>query len=98
MLLVQLTLTMLASQARADFITLTIVCITFYMLENTENLRRSTFRNLVGLIMVSLVYDIFWFNINGNADDGDGGMEASIRKFSLLMSYISFFFRVSLPR
>ena len=46
--------------------------------------------------MVSLVYDIFWLNINGNADDSDGGMEAEIRKFSLWMSYISFFFRVSL--
>lgn len=91
----QLILTILASQARADFLTLTVVCITFYMLENTENLRRLTFRNLVGLIMVSLVYDVLWLKINGGKDDGDGGMEAEIRSFSIWMSYISFFFRVS---
>jgi hypothetical protein len=55
---------MLASYARPDFLTLTAVCITFYMIENTENLRRSTFRKLVGLIGLSLIYDLAWLGLN----------------------------------
>lgn len=94
-MILQLIATMLASQARADFLTLTAVCITFLMIENTENLRRSTFRKLVGLIGLSLVYDLVWFTLNDQLDDSDGGMSAGVRKFSLWVSYFSFFFRVS---
>lgn len=63
-LILQLIITMLASFSRPDFLTLTAVCITFYMIENTDNLRRSTFRKMVGIILLSLVYDLVWFNFN----------------------------------
>jgi len=65
------------------------------MIENTENLRRSTFRKMVGVIGLSLVYDLVWFGLNDQLDDSDGGMAAGVRKFSLWVSYFSFFFRVS---
>ena len=94
-LILQFIVTMLASQARPDFLTLTAVCITFYMIENTENLRRSTFRKMVGVIGLSLLYDLVWFGLNDQLDDSDGGMAAGVRKFSLWVSYFSFFFRVS---
>ena len=94
-MILQLIVTMLASSARSDFLTLTAVCITFYMIENTENLRRSTFRKLVGLIGLSLIYDLAWFSLNDQSDESDGSMSAGVRKFSLWISYFSFFFRVS---
>ena len=44
MLVVQLVLTILASYLRPDFVTLTSVVLTIYFLENSDNLRRHTFR------------------------------------------------------
>ena len=50
---------------------------------------------LVLMIFVSIVADLIWFYINDlSSDVDDGGMEKSVRSFSLTMSYFSFFFRI----
>ena len=50
---------------------------------------------LVLMIFVSIVADLFWFYISDlSSDVDDGGMEKSVRSFSLTMSYFSFFFRI----
>ena len=96
MLMVQLVLTMLASYERPDFLTLTAVVLTIYCLENSDSMRRKFFRGLVGMIIVSLVYDVFWFWVNDfSNEEASGGVEGSVKRFSLLMAYFSFFFRVS---
>ena len=98
MLFVQLVLSGLASYERPDFVTSTACALTIYLLENTENLRRRAFRQMLGLIAVSLLYDLIWFAlVDYSGDNSDGGQESLVRRFSLCVSYISFFFRVRPP-
>lgn len=89
-------LTMLVCFYRTDFINLTIITWSFYVLVNTEEVKRTTFRYLVLGIVVSWVYDLMWLFLQNWTDDFryDGGAELGIRKFCLFFSYISFFFRI----
>ena len=89
-------LTCLVLFFRPDFINLTICAVAIYMLNNTERIKRITFRMLVLGIFISLLYDIFFFILGGQSGDQpyDGGVEKGVRNFSMTMSYISFFFRV----
>jgi hypothetical protein len=65
------------------------------MLNNTDKIQKWTFRALVFGIFLSLAYDIVWFYLQDLSNDSsDGGVEHSIRSFSLSLSYLSFFFRV----
>jgi hypothetical protein len=68
------------------------------MLLNMEKVSQNMFRMLVGFIFLSILYDLFWFSLSSSdykADTkADGGLEKSIRTFSLNMSYISFFVRL----
>lgn len=82
---------------RPDFINLTVCTAGIYMITNTDKIRRWTFRALVLGIFLSLIIDLFWFLvIDVELDQSDGGLEKGVRGFSLMMSYISFFFRVSI--
>lgn len=66
-------------------------------MEFPDGLRRWRFRQLVALFGVSLIYDIAWFFINQNSDeDDDGGLEYNVRRFSRIISYVSFFWRILL--
>lgn len=96
MLGVQLIISMLVSFFRPDFVTLTAVALGLYFLDKPENCRRIYFRYLVVLLLVSIVYDfLFLFWINDYDNDNEGSGESSLKKFSLLMSWISFCWRVS---
>lgn len=80
---------------RTDFLNLTVCTCAIYMLNNTDRIKRWTFRALVFGIFVSLIYDLLWFYLQDQANDSvDGGIERSVRNFSLTVSYFSFFFRV----
>ena len=70
----------------------------FYFLSYPENVRRSQFRMLVLLIVLSIIQDIFWFVINRDAEDDedDGGVERSVKTFARKVSYISFAWRILL--
>ncbi len=82
---------------RTDFVNLTVCTAGIYMLCNTDKIRKWTFRVLVFGIFVSLIYDLLWFYLNDQTNDSpDGGVEKSVRNFSLTVSYFSFFFRVSI--
>lgn len=88
---------MFSSFLKADFVTLTCVAIGLLFVHDASNLERSTFRKLVGLVFFSLVYDLVWFSIyNENLENKlDGEIQTGLRKFSLLINYFSFLFRVS---
>lgn len=94
---VQLVLTMFSSFLKADFVTLTCVAMGLLFVHDASNLERSTFRKLVGLVFFSLVYDLVWFSIyNEDLENKlDGEIQTGLRKFSLLINYFSFLFRVS---
>ena len=65
------------------------------MIYNTDRIQKWTFRVLVFGIFLSLIYDIIWFYLQDqSSDNADGGVERSVRNFSLTVSYFSFFFRV----
>ena len=88
---------MFSSFLKADFVTLTCVAIGLLFIHDASNLERSIFRKLVGLVFFSLVYDLVWFSIyNENLENKlDGEIQTGLRKFSLLINYFSFLFRVS---
>ena len=49
------------------------------------------------MVAISWVWDffyLFWFTSAAAEDEEDGGMEYTVRRFSRLFSYISFFFRI----
>ena len=69
-----------------------------YILFNLEKVSQNTFRMLVLGILLSVVYDLFWFSLKSQEYStdmkADAGLEKNIRLFSLYMSYISFFGRL----
>jgi hypothetical protein len=92
-------LTLLTMFLRPDFLNLTICLVGLYMMFNTDRITKLKFRMLVLGVAISIVYDLIWFIIKHTeyAPDetkSDGNVEAAIKKFSLFISYTSFFFRV----
>lgn len=82
---------------RPDFINLTVCTAAIFMLVHTDNIKKWTFRILVLGIFISLLYDLFWFMLQDySSDTSDGGVEKSVRNFSLSVAYFSFFFRVKI--
>ena len=69
------------------------------MILDTDRIKKSTFRNLVIALFFSFLYDLFWLFVSSGAyrsgEVDDGGLEKHVRQFSLLMSFLSFIFRVS---
>ena len=67
-----------------------------YVLHFPQTIKRSTFRALVILILLSWAQDflyLFIFTSAADEDEEDGGMEYTVRRFSRIFSYISFIFR-----
>jgi hypothetical protein len=67
------------------------------MISNSSRIKRWTFRVLVLGIFLSVLYDLIWILLFNdiNNDVEDGGLEKSVRFFSLLLAYAQFFFKVS---
>ena len=94
---IQTILTIMTLFFRTDFVNLTVCTTAIYMLSNTEKIKKWTFRGLVFGIFISLIYDLLWFFFQEQSNDlEDGGVQKSVRSFSLTVSYLSFFFRVSI--
>ena len=93
MTLVFLISTMLVHFYKADFVNLTVVTIAIFLLHNADKFSAGWFRVLVGGIVISIGYDVTWFLLRSgemsNDEDGDGGVERTIRRFSLIMAIIS---------
>lgn len=71
------------------------------MILDTDKIKKTTFRSLVLALFGSFAYDLFWLFFSASAYGStetaeDGGIESTVRKFSLVMSVISFFFRVNI--
>ena len=68
------------------------------MFTYTEQVERGTFRGLVFALLGSWIYDIFWLILLASDMAGrqryDGDLEMSVRKFSVIMTWCSVFFRV----
>ncbi|TNV72186.1 hypothetical protein FGO68_gene616 [Halteria grandinella] len=93
-------LTLLVMFLRPDFLNLTICIIGLYMMFNTDRITKNKFRMLVFGVALSIVYDLVWFFMKHQeyapdvgATETTSGVEAGVKKFSLMMAYTSFFFR-----
>lgn len=92
-------LTIFVMFMRPDFLNMTICIVALYMMFNTDLITKNKFRVLVLGIVLSLVYDLFWFIMKhseySEEKKNDGSGESGVRKFSLFMSYASFILRVT---
>lgn len=93
-------LTLFVMMNRPDFFNLTICTVALYMMFNTDRITKTRFKILVFGIFITLIYDFVWFMIKHQeyAEEykQDGSNEISIRRFCLIMSYVSFIVRVRL--
>jgi len=93
-----LILTMLQMWKRNVFLSITVGALALYVLDYPEVITRQTFRGLVLLIVVSWVYDflqLFFIDASvSTEDEEDGGNEATLRRFTRLLSYIALIFKV----
>ena len=83
---------------KPDFLTLTAVAMAIYFFYFPEHLRRSGFRYLTGVLGISIAYDLVWIFLITDYADKDSSAdarEASVRLFSLRVSYVSLIWRVS---
>ena len=95
LLYIQLTLSSLACYYRADYLTLTAVSLIIFQLDNIDILTKKGFRIAVAIITISLLHDLLWLTLFQQEDKIDGGIEKSMRRFSLYISWISFMVKVS---
>lgn len=90
--------TILVHFYKADFVNLTVCTIAIHLLTNAQDAQPRHFRYLVAATILTFVYDVAWLLLRGydmaGNDEEEGGMEASIRKFSLVMTIISLIFKV----
>jgi peptidoglycan/LPS O-acetylase OafA/YrhL len=77
---------------------LTCVGLGFLAVSEPTRFGRRVFRIVVGLLATTFVYDLiwlFWLRSSEAENFEDGAGAWWIRKFSLINSYISFFFRIA---
>ena len=83
---------------RADFLT-TLVCVLAIMyLNDLDGLDRDHFRWLPILQLISIGYDTTWLFIIqdlNNESLAENGLEGSVKRFSLSLSYVQYGFKVS---
>ena len=96
---IQLIMTMLVTFYKSDFLNCTACTIAILLLTNLDKVKPKFFRMLVAALVMSLLYDLFWFynkyTAYSDADDEDaGGMERSIKRFSWYMASISFLWKI----
>lgn len=81
---------------RADFLTTLVNTLAILYLNDLDGLDRDHFRWLPLLQVVSIGYDLAWLLILQDLDNEsqlENGLEGSIKRFSLSLSYVQFFFK-----
>ena len=81
---------------RADFCTTLVVVLAILFLNDATDVSRDKFRFLPLLQLFSIVYDFVWlFKVQDMVNEGseEGGLEASVRAFSVRVSYIALGFK-----
>ena len=99
MTIIFLLITLLVHFYKADFVNLTICCVAIYLLSFANAMDAKYFRYMVFGIILTFAYDLYWFwekygEYSGDGDVIDGGVESKVRRFSLTMAWISFFYKI----
>lgn len=92
-------LNIFACYSRPDFITTLVCVLAIFYLNDNDDLNRDHFRFLPILTLISIGYDAVWlFYIQDEEKESsheEGGLEEPIKSFSLTITYVNFFFKVS---
>lgn len=97
MVTIQMILSFMTQFHRKDQLTIGACAIAIYILQYPEDFRRASFRGLVLMLFVSVIYDVLWFHMTDDLnDDSDGGVERGIKQFALSVSYLGFIWKVSI--
>ena len=90
-------MTVFSSLMRPDFLSLTCIALAYMATNEPLRFGRRVFRIVVGMMVATFVYDLIWLFIirSSQAEDVEnGGQGGFIRGVSIMMAYISFFFRI----
>lgn len=90
-------MTVFSSLMRPDFLSLTCIALAYMAANEPLRFGRRVFRIVVGMLVATFVYDLIWLFIirSSQAEDVEnGGQGGLIRGLSIMMAYISFFFRI----
>ena len=91
-------LNIMACYARPDFLTQLVCVIALLFLSEAENINRDKFRLLPLLLLLSIIYDFVWLffiqDLKGEGQREHGGIENSVKKFSLHVTYIEFIYKI----
>ena len=91
-------LSTIVSFMKPDFLTLAASAIALFYFYNPDKIRKTGFKVLTLLLVLSIVYDLIWiFFITDYADIESSAdrREATVRLFSLRLCYVSLVWRVS---
>ena len=96
---IHLLITMMVTFYKYDFLNCTACTVALLLLTDLEKTKPKFFRLLVVALVMSLLYDIFWFwnkyRAYSDEDDEDGGgMERALKRFSWVMASISFLWKI----
>lgn len=71
--------------------------LSILFLSDAENISRDKFRLLPIILLISIIYDFVWLmfiqDLAGEGRREDGGREATVKVFSLRVTWIAFFFK-----
>lgn len=94
-------LNILVCFSRPDFLTTLVCVLAIFYLNDNDDINRDQFRFLPILLLISIAYDSLWlFYLQDDEQEGqisEGGILLTIIEFSLTISYVNFFFKVSAP-
>ena len=75
----------------------TVAVMAIYIVNNPENIQRSTFRGLVALLVFSWIYDFLSIMLLEDSvskeNEEDGGHLSTLRYFTRFFSYISLIYK-----
>ena len=89
-------LTMISMLARPDFLSLAVVALGIFAMECPQYITRRAFRMLVGLALLTFIYDLLFllFLRDVQAEDMEfQGMQVNVRRFAYLFVWLSLLFR-----
>ena len=85
--------TLLVHFHKADFVNLTVCTLAIYLLDNAKDVQPKHFRFLVAGTILSFAYDLIWMLMRAS-DEDDGDVDATVRRFSKVMTVIALIFKV----
>jgi len=95
-LVIYLILTTFSMFLRPEFLSITAIALGIYVTECPKNVKWSTFRYLVCMVVLTFLYDLIFLLILHDSESDDQqnmGMMTNLRRFAYFFAWISLLFR-----